>query len=247
MKTLIFLGLAAVSALWVAGGLAGDWTNDWGIATVVMLVIALPLIRFRFFTRKYLDVPLEFRGAPIGMGTVTAVTRTGRSKHGQPELDIRLQVDTADGRTFPATLRQVVDLADLTAVQHDAIVPVRYLTDGRVALTTDAPAYELQAALDRVYVAKGWLTPKQLRIIEHGVEAKAIILEATPTGPTQDGRNGVRLRMLVTRPNGTTFELTQEKRLLPTSISQVRPGMTVRAQYLPHDESDVAVITAVQP
>lgn len=245
MKTLIFLGLAAVSALWVAGGLAGDWTNDWGIATAVMLVIALPLIRFR--GRKYLDVPKEFRGAPIGMGTVTAATRTGRLKHGQPELDIRLQVDTADGRTFPATLRQVVDLADLTAVQQNAIVPVRYLTDGRVALTTDAPAYELQAALDRVYVAKGWLTPQQLRIIEHGVEAKAIILEATPTGPTQDGRNGIRLRMLVTRPNGTTFELTQEKRLVPTSIPQVSPGMTVRAKYLPHDESDVSVITAVQP
>ena len=57
----------------------------------------------------------------------------------QPQLEIQLRVDTADGRTFPATMREVVDLTDLSAVQPNAILPVRYLSDGRVALATDSP------------------------------------------------------------------------------------------------------------
>jgi hypothetical protein len=106
-------------------------------------------------------VPREFLGAPIGIGTVTGVSRTGRSVNDQPELAVQLRVDTADGRSFPATARQVVEVTDLAAVRPDAMLPVRYLSDGRVTLATDAPAHELQAALDRVHVAKGWLTPKQ--------------------------------------------------------------------------------------
>jgi hypothetical protein len=192
-------------------------------------------------------VPKEFHGAPIGIGTVTAVTRTGRSVNDQPQLDIQLRVDTADGRTFPATARHVVDLTDLAAVQPNAILPVRYLSDGRVALAADAPAHELQAALDRVHVAKGWLTPKQLRITEYGVDASAVVVSTTPTGHTADGRSEVRLRLLVTRPDGTTFELTQDKKLPPTSIAQVQPGMAVPVKYLPHDESDVAVLTTLTP
>lgn len=140
-----------------------------------------------------------------------------------------------------------MDVADLAAVRQDALLPVRYLTDGRVVLATNAPAHVLQAAIDRVHVAKGWLTPRQLRITEYGIEASAVVLAATPTGPTPDGRSGVRLRLLVTRPDDTTFEVTQDKNLLPISIDQVRPGSVVHARYLRHDESDVAVMTSPLP
>lgn len=242
MKMIIWLMAVVFAGLWLADGLAGDWTNDYLIALVVMVVLVVPLVGLPR-GRRTSGVPKEFDGAPIGIGTVTGAVRTGRSVHDQPELDIHLRVDTADGRSFPATARHVVDLTDLAAVQPNAILPVRYLSDGRVALATNAPTYELQAALDRVHVAKGWLTPKQLRITEYGVDASAVVVSTTPTGHTEDGRSGVRLRLLVTRPDGTTFELTQDKKLLPTSIAQVQPGMAVRVRYLPHDESDVAIVT----
>ncbi|MGC7096837.1 hypothetical protein ACPZ19_19370 [Amycolatopsis lurida] len=72
----------------------------------------------------------------------------------QPQLEIQLQVDTADGRSFPATARQIVDLTDLAAVQPNATLPVRYLPDGRVTLATDAALPELQSALNRIQQAK---------------------------------------------------------------------------------------------
>jgi hypothetical protein len=246
MKTIIWLAVFGVGGLWLAGGLAGDWLNDWLTALVVLLLLLTPFSRMRR-GRASGGVPKEFDGAPIGIGTVTSVTRTGRSVNDQPRLDIQLRVDTAAGHTFTATARHVVDLADLAAVRPNSMLPVRYLSDGRVVLATDAPAYELQAALDRVHVAKGWLTPKQLRITEYGVDASAVVVSATPTGHTEEGRAEVCLRLLVTRQDGTTFELTQDKKLPPDSIAQVRPGMTVRVKYLPHDESDVAVLTTVSP
>jgi hypothetical protein len=117
-----------------------------------------------------------------------------------------------------AVARQVVDLTDLAAVQPDAILPVRYLPDNRVVLATDAPTHELQAALDRVHVTKGWLTQEQLRITEYGVDASAVVLGMTPTGHTPDGRSELRLGLRVTRPDGSTFDVTQDKKLPPASI-----------------------------
>lgn len=256
MKVINWLVLAAAPVacgLWIADGVAGDWRNDWLVVLVVLLLLLLSsgvsraLARALGLAGASDGVPKEFVGAPIGIGTVTGVASTGMSVNDQPQLDIRLRVDTADGRTFPATIRQVVDVTDLSAVQPNSILPVRYLSDGRVALATDSPTHELQAALDRVHVAKGWLTPKQLRISEYGVDTNAVVVTTTPTGHTEDGRSEVCLRLLVTRPDGTTFEVTQDKRFPPTSILQVRPGMVVRVKYLPHDESEVGVLTTLAP
>lgn len=242
MKMIVWVAALAVVGVWLADSVGGDWL----IVLVVVLVLLVPLPAIPR-GRAPGGVPKEFDGAPIGVATVTAATRTGRSVNEQPELDLQLRVDTADGRTFPATLRQVVDVTDLVAVQPQAILPVRYLSDGRVALAMDAPTHELQAALDRVHVAKGWLTPKQLRIAEYGIDANAVVVSTTPTGHTADGRSELRMCLRVTRQDGTTFELTQDKKFPPTSVPQVRQGMVVRVKYLPHDESDVAVVTSLLP
>ncbi|KOX31024.1 hypothetical protein ADK67_09035 [Saccharothrix sp. NRRL B-16348] len=257
MKVLTWLGLTvglALTATWVAGGLAGDdvsaWLNGWLAGPIILLFVVPSLFSVDRLLGGGLaaltgGVPKQFRGAPIGMGTVVGVARTGLSVNDQPQLDIRLQVDTADGRTFPATARQVVDLTDLSVVQPGAILPVRYLPDGRAVLATDAPPHELQAALDRVQVAKGFLTPHQLRIAEQGVDASAVVLDMVPTGHTPDGRTALRLTLRVTRPDGTAFDVTQDKKLPPPSIPQVQRGMVVRVKYLPGDESDVAVLTTL--
>ncbi|MFE2753268.1 hypothetical protein ACFXGA_14855 [Actinosynnema sp. NPDC059335] len=259
MKIVNWLVLAAglaLTAAWVAGGLAGDdafaWLNGLLVGPAILLFVVPTLFSAGRLPGGGLTaltggVPKEFRGAPIGMGTVVGVARTGLSVNDQPQLDIRLEVDTADGRTFPATARQVVDLTDLALVRPGAILPVRHLPDGRAVLATDAPPHELQAALDRVHVAKGYLTPHQLRITEEGVDTRAVVLDMTPTGQLPDGRTALRLTLRVSRPDGTTFDVTQDKKLPPVSIPQVQPGMVVRAMYLPDDESDVAVLTKAMP
>ncbi|MGM1058339.1 hypothetical protein [Saccharothrix sp. Mg75] len=245
-----------LTGAWVANGLTGEdefaWLNGWMVGPA-LLVSAVPTV---FAVSRSVGgslaalrggVPREFLGAPIGIGTVLGIARTGMSVNDQPQLAIRLQVDTPDGRSFQATAKQLVDLTELGAVQPGAILPVRYLPDGRAALATDAPQHELQRALDLVQVAKGHITPQQLRIAEQGLDAQAVVLAMTPTGEVRDGRVVVRLALRVTRRDGSAFDLTQEKNLPPSAVPQLQVGMIVRVKYLPHDESEVAVLTTLAP
>ncbi|MDU0288597.1 hypothetical protein [Saccharothrix longispora] len=253
--TTLFVCLA-LTGVWLHAGLTGEdgfaWLNGW-LTGPALLVSAVPTV---FALSRAVDgsfaalrggLPHEFRGAPVGIGTVVAVSRTGMSVNDQPQLAIRLQVDTPDGRSFPATAKQVVDLTELGAVQPGAILPVRYLPDGRAALATDAPQHELQRALDLVQVAKGHVTPRQLHISEHGVDAQAVVLAMAPTGEVRNGRVVLRLALRVTRPDGSVFDLTQEKNAPPSAVPGLQVGSPVRVKYLPHDESEVALLLSLAP
>ncbi|HEX6347379.1 hypothetical protein [Umezawaea sp.] len=248
--TVLVVGLVC-TALFITTGLTGDdqlaWLNGWLAGPIVLLFVAPVLFSLAGklgggFAALTGGVPKAFLGAPIGMGTVVGVARTGLSVNDQPQLDIQLDVDTPDGRTFRGTARQIVDLTEIGSVQPGAVLPVRYLPDGRVALATDAAQHELQAALDHVQLAKGHITPQQLHIARSGVEAQAVVLAMSPTGEVRQGRSVVQLTLRVTRRDQSLFDVTQEKALPPTASRHVQPGSVVRVVYLPHDESEVAVL-----
>jgi hypothetical protein len=259
MKAIAWIVLAvglACTAMFVVTGLAGEdqlsWLNGWLAGPIILLFVAPMMFSFAGklgggFAALTGGVPKAFLGAPIGMGTVVGVGRTGLSVNDQPQLDIQLDVDTPDGRTFRGTARQIVDLTEMAAVRPGAVLPVRYLPDGRIALATDAPQHELQAALDQIQLAKGQITPKQLHIARNGLEAQAVVLAMAPTGEVRQGRSVVQLTLRVTRPDRTMFDVTQEKALPPTAIGHVQPGAVVRVMYLPHDESEVAVLLQLVP
>jgi hypothetical protein len=259
MKIVAWLVLAvslACTAMYVAAGLGGTeelaWLNGW-MAGPIMLVFVVPTL---FSVANKLgdglaalrgNVPRSFRDAPIGMGTVVAVSRTGLSVNDQPQVDIQLDVDTPNGMSFRGTARQIIDITELASVRPGAVLPVRYLPDGQVTLAIDAAQDELQAALNRVHMAKGHITPKQLHIAENGIDAKAVVLAMAPTGEIRHGRSVVSLTLRVTRPDRTMFDLTQQKALPPSAVPQLQPGSAISVKYLPHDESEVTVVTALVP
>ncbi len=251
----LLVGLVC-TALFITTGLSGEdqlaWLNGYLAGPIILLFVAPTLFAFAGklgggFASLTGGVPKAFLGAPIGMGTVVSVARTGLSVNDQPQLDIQVDVDTPDGRTFRGTARQIVDLTEIGAVQPGAVLPVRYLPDGRVALATDASQHELQAALDQVQLAKGLITPKQLHIAQNGVEAQAVVLAMAPTGEVRQGRSVVRMTLRVTRQDRTMFDVAQEKALPPNAIGHVQPGSVVRVVYLPHDESEVAILLQLVP
>ncbi|MBP2324561.1 hypothetical protein JOF56_004946 [Kibdelosporangium banguiense] len=252
MKALAWIALAVslvCTGLYVTDS---TWENGWMFGPI-LLVSVVPIL---FSIANKLDgglaalrgtVPRAFRDAPIGIGTVVSVSRTGLTVNDQPQLEIELNVDTPNGLTFRATTRQIVDLMELGAVHPGAVLPVRYLPDGQVTLAIDASRDELQTAFDRVQLSKGLITPKQLHITEHGVDAQAVILAMAPTGEIRGDRAVVNLTLRITRPNHTMFDLIQQKALPPSAIAQTQPGSAVRVRYLPQDESEVTILTALTP
>jgi len=251
---LVTLGGLFVTYLYFQEGLTGTgpmpWLNGFLAGPICALVVAPMLFR----VAKLLEnsgfggkVPAGYQGAPIGMGTVVSLSRTGLSVNDQPQLLITLDVDTQDGRTFRAEAKQLVDLTEMSAVQPGALLPVRYRPgDNRVVLATDANPAELQQVLDQIHLAKGLITPRQLQISQQGLETRAVVLSMTPTGEIRGDRAVVSLGMRVTRPDGSTFDVVQEKAFTPELAAQVQPGAVVRVRYLAHDESEVVILVAAQ-
>ncbi|MFB9908506.1 hypothetical protein [Allokutzneria oryzae] len=253
MKTVAWIVLAvslACTAMFVMTGLTDDtelpWLNGWMAGPVILLFVVPTLFRVGGMLGG--GTAKAYRDAPIGMGTVVSVSRTGLSINDQPQLEIVLDVDTPDGQSFRGVARQIVDLTELAMVAPGAVLPVRYLAGGperKVVLAVGASQQEMQAALNRVQLAKGTMTQKQLMIAEQGIDTQAVVLAMVPTGEIRGDRAVAHLTMRVTRPDGSTFDLTQEKALAASTVPQVQPGAVVRAKYLPHDESEVVVVTAL--
>ncbi|GAA2171707.1 MULTISPECIES: hypothetical protein [Glycomyces] len=260
-KTIGVIGIiigGALTVMYFVYGLTSDnpmpWVSGW-MAGPIILLTTLPM----FSIGRLADGAMRelrghtargFEGAPIAMGTIVSAQRTGLSINDQPQLEILFDVDTMDGQSFRGVAKAIIDLTELASVVPGAILPVRYRpgsTDGKIAIAADAPQHELQAVLDRVRVAKGLVSPRQLQIAEQGVEAKAVVLAMAPTGDLQGDRAVMDIKFRVTRADTTTFDLDQRKPIDAGALAQLQPGMVVRVRYLPHDESELVVLTTLNP
>ncbi|MER7012190.1 hypothetical protein ABT324_12270 [Saccharopolyspora sp. NPDC000359] len=47
----------------------------------------------------------------------------------------------------------------------------------------------------------------------------------------------------MTRPDGSTFDVEQDKPLPAEVVPRTQPGMVVRVRYLPRDESEVLLVS----
>ncbi|MFI7678285.1 hypothetical protein [Actinophytocola sp. NPDC049390] len=245
MRIVLWLVIAGSLITILLGGMYGPWVAGLDTAATVLLIIAslaLPAGSWRRKGRK-------FRDAPIGIGTVVSARRTGLTVNDRPQLEILFDVDTPDGQTFRGVARQLVDVTELAMVEPGATMAVRYRPGGRddtVVVATDASQAEVQSAFNLVQLAKGHLDAQGLRIAEHGVDAKAVVLEMRPTGEIRDDRSVLDLTLRVTRPDGTGFEVAAEKAVPPALVSRVQPGSVVMVKYLPGDERTVALALPMQ-
>lgn len=253
---------AFCTLMWLITGLSGedglDFLNGWMVGPILMLFVVPEMFFFKRMFRGFDDAfkdfysdepPKEFVGAPLGMGTVVSVERTGLSINDQPQLDILLDVDTPYGQSFRGVARQIIDVTELAALAPGLILPVRYIpgsTDGRVSIAADAAQAEVQAVFNQIRVAKGEMTARQLHIAEQGIQTQGVILTMAPTGDIEGDRAVIDVTMRVSRPDGSTFDYRQRKPVPSEVIARIQPGMVVQARYLPDDESEVSIAIAVQ-
>jgi hypothetical protein len=242
MRTILWLAIAGsvvtlvVSSAWMTPGDAA-WAGLNATGGVVLLVasILLPFAGGGFGRSRSL------RGAPVGIGTVVSARRTGLTINDRPQLDIALDVATPDGHLFRGVARHLVDLTDLSAVVPGATLPVRYRPDGGVALAVDASPAELRSVYNLVQLARGHLDAHGLRIAEHGLDTRAVVLAMRPTGELRGDRSVLDLTLRVTRPDGSTFDVYTPKAVPPPLVPLVQPGSVIAVKYLPGDESTVAL------
>lgn len=239
----VLLALAGCAMYVYTGLTSGDemlpWLNGWMAAPIIAVTI-VPIV----FQLTSGPGRARFAQGELALGTLTGMRRTGLTVNDQPQMDLDFDVDTASGQRFRGTARQIVDLAQLAQLVPGTVLPVRYLpdaNDGRIGIDTDADEAEVQALLYRVQLAKGKITPQQVRIAQEGVAAQAVVMEMRPTGEVRDGDAVIDLLLRVTRPDGTVFDARVQKALAPVALPGVQPGSVVTAKYLPENEQDVSI------
>ncbi|MGP4114837.1 hypothetical protein ACTWP5_28520 [Streptomyces sp. 4N509B] len=199
----------------------------------------------------------RFRDAPIGVGTVLSATPTGTVINDQPQLRIDMTVVGQDGMTFESHAKQVVPVTELALVVPGTVLPVRYrpgatervelVKGGRTPEDVARLEAQIQAAYDEVMIRQGLTTPRRIEISRTGVAARAVVRELHVTGEMRDGRPRLLLDLVVTRPDGTTFEARVDRFVPGNVLPKLQAGNVVDVHYLPGHEDEVVFAIPANP
>ncbi|MFI9507085.1 hypothetical protein [Nocardia sp. NPDC052566] len=189
----------------------------------------------------------EFRGAPVGLGTVKSFAQTGLTINDQPQVRIEFSVEGADGKTFDAHAKLIVPLTELALLHPGVVLPVRYLPDkpGKVEVDLSDDNTAAQEAMNEAMIRKGFTTRAKLDIAARGITARAVVRSLDVPGEIHDGHTRVDLGLVVTRPDGSTFAATVDKFLSPGNIGQVQVGRIIQVHYLPDNEREIVIALPV--
>lgn len=189
----------------------------------------------------------EFRDAAVGIGTITSFRQTGVSVNDQPQVKIAFRVEGSDGKTFDSHAKMIVPLTELALLQPGVVLPVRYLpgrTD-KVEVDRSGDNGAAQRAMNESLIRKGITTRGKLDIAERGIAAQAVVRSLAVPGRIRGGYTEIALGLVVTRPDGTTFETRAEKYLPPSAVGAVQVGRIVAVHYLPGNEQEVVIALPV--
>ncbi|GAA1452029.1 hypothetical protein [Nocardiopsis tropica] len=191
----------------------------------------------------------EAAGAPVGIGTVTGVARTGLSVNDQPQLAISMDVETPEGHRFSAVAKNVVDITQVAELVPGTVLPVRYLHDrpGVVFLDRGEDPALVQAAYNAVMVRAGLTTERNLDIAARGVRAQGVVSSVRPTGRLLNGNPEMEIGLGVTRPDGSLFHAAVVKVLPASSVVSVQVGRVLTVHYLPEREEELVLQTPANP
>ncbi|MBP1324960.1 hypothetical protein JOF28_000192 [Leucobacter exalbidus] len=197
-------------------------------------------------TRPPLAKRKEFIGAPVGVGTLVSAYATGSTLNDQPQMKFTVDVETLEGRTFRTTIKEYVNIALVSDFVPGATVPVLYLPNNKIAFAPVAHEEQLAEVLYQSRMRQGKLTEQQVHVAKLGLSAKAVVMQLQPTGEIGADEAVMRIKLRVTRPDGSTFDSHREMPVPGIALPGLQPGSAVEVKYIPSDESYVAVSTRVR-
>lgn len=242
----LWLGLTTVSA----NEYSSPWEDNLPIV-VVAVCVGWPMAAAAkvFGSVRLRGNSRAMRSAELGIGTITAVQRTGLTVNDQPQLAIAMTVRTQSGQTFDSVAKQLVDLTELSIVVPGAVLPVRYRPDRleEVEIDQSGDQAAIQEVHNQVLIRAGLSSQRSVDIAKRGTRAEAVVSAARPTGRIVDGNPAMTLTLLVNRRDGSNFETTVEKVIAANLVEHIQVGRVVTVFHLPGDEREVALQLPANP
>lgn len=256
VRAILLVSMIGMACWYLVAGLTGedpgDGTSPWlehNLVPIIAVSFLLPMFLIACTPWRVNSNSRALRDAPIGIGTVTGVRRTGASINDQPQVVISMTVRTADGQRFDSVAKEIVGIDEVAALAPGIVLPVRYRPGNTALVELDKSADKAaaQAVYDEVRVHSGLTTPRLLEITRRGVRATAVVATARATGRLVDGNPELVLTLLVTRPDGTSFETTVDKVITANLVGHVQVGRVLTVHYLPGEEHEVALQLPANP
>ncbi|MFJ9367567.1 hypothetical protein ACIRRA_24525 [Nocardia sp. NPDC101769] len=243
------LGVLAIG-YYVWHGLTSVSVFGWVGPQMALPIIALTIVPIAFaFTGDGImsaftgNNSSQFRNGMVGLGTIEGVRQTGVYLNEQPQVRIDFRVEGADGKVFASHAKMIVPLTQLALLRPGVVLPVRYLPDRleKVEVDLSGDTSAAQEAMNAANIRKGFTTPAKIDIARRGIAAQAVVRSLSVPGEIRDGHSRLDLMLVVTRPDGSSFEARTEKFLPPAAVSMVQVGRVVNVHYLPENEQEVVL------
>ncbi|HEY1174822.1 MAG TPA: hypothetical protein VGF17_01595, partial [Phytomonospora sp.] len=139
--------------------------------------------------------------------------------------------------------KAVVPVTQLAMLRPGAMLPVRYIpgrTD-KVELDRSGDQGLARHAMEQLALRQGTVTEEALHIARTGVPARGVVTGLSVPGEMQDGKPKLIIDVVITRPDGSTFEVRKEPFVPAAAVAKLQIGSVVDVHYLPHDESRSAI------
>ncbi|WP_235439808.1 hypothetical protein [Paenibacillus sp. DMB20] len=161
------------------------------------------------------------------VGVITSVAQTGMYVNEQPQVRLGVNVAKGGEDPYPAQVTAVIPLTALAQIQEGKPVPLLVSPKNKQKVVLDLKGQvskeQLQHLLNEQMVKRG-VSPELMRVAQTGIKAFAKVMDATPTGQTDDGRARLRLTLDVTKADGGTFEVVTEKDVFCITAQQSAAG-----------------------
>ncbi|SJM67674.1 hypothetical protein [Gulosibacter sp. 10] len=226
-----------------------DWLNSWLTIAAVLFVVFM-LLRLLLWRpgnggrASVFGVDGASSDDPIVIGTVREVEATGTTINDVRVYKVRFDVETGDGATHEASLKRPIGPEDIGSLTPGSVLPVSFSAKhGKAGLVEESRIAEAQAAIVEWRMRHGFLSARDLEIIESGVEADGWLVDVVPAGLWLEDEQAYALRVQVRRADGSTFRATRLSYSPEEQAGKFQIDSHVRVHYLPEDESHIVIAT----
>ena len=218
--------------------LAFDFGENSGyIVAAVVIIIVLASIIPIFRKAKG---PSKKTLTEHTLGILRSYTRTGLTVNDQPQIKMTLDGILPDGSTRPITVKQIIDLTSLHALQQGSVFPLAYDPEtGNGAIDKEPIREKLQDLLDR-YISKrnpnGLSYDERQRIKRHGREYKAILTDLRLTGQAENGCTEVTATVRIDGKDGSERVLKRTFWILDSELDNLTVGKFINISVVEDEE-----------
>jgi len=184
------------------------------------------------------------KNGTVAIGEIVSAERTGDRVNDSPEVKFVITFYTQDGEQITATCEDTIPIEQLANIHPGMLISIRYdpAKPQVILLAPDIDDATGDKAMDQYLLAAGFVTQAELDIKYSGVQAKAVVVTATPTGEIMShDRTQMTLEIKVTRPGGGTYDVKTTVGVSREDLSYVAVGSILKVFYLPDNEQKVYI------